>query len=80
MKLRHEIEEQPLVAGDEFKQIGSTLKMRAFLRGHHKRYIRAVAYFGGLSNKVEAGLFNELPAPAYVVGFLRSYGRCVGLP
>ena len=29
--------------------------------------------------KLEAGSFNELPAPAYVVGFLRSYGRCVGL-
>jgi cytoskeleton protein RodZ len=30
-------------------------------------------------SKLELGAFDELPAPAYVTGFLRSYGQFVGL-
>src|SRR5687767_10065535 len=29
--------------------------------------------------RLESGLFEELPADVFVRGFLRSYGRCVGL-
>ena len=80
MKLRHEIENQPLVAGDGFKQIGSTLKDARLSQGFSIKDISEQLRISvDFLTKLEAGLFNELPAPAYVVGFLRSYGRCVGL-
>ena len=80
MKLRHEIENQPLVAGDGFKQIGSTLKDARLSQGSSIKDIsERLRISVDFLTKLEAGLFNELPAPAYVVGFLRSYGRCVGL-
>mgnify|MGYP001252219089 CR=1 FL=1 len=70
----------PLVAGDGFEQIGSTLKAA---RLSHGRSIRDISEQLRISvdflTKLEAGAFNELPAPAYVTGFLRSYGRSVGL-
>ena len=80
MKLRHEIEKQPLVAGDGFKQIGSTLKDARLSQGLSIKDISEQLRISvDFLTKLEAGSFNELPAPAYVVGFLRSYGRCVGL-
>ena len=80
MKLRHEIEKQPLVAGDGFKQIGSTLKDARLSQGLSIKDISEQLRISvDFLTKLEAGSFNELPAPAYVVGFLRSYCRCVGL-
>ena len=80
MKLRHEIENQTLVAGDGFKQIGSTLKDARLSQGFSLKDISEQLRISvDFLTKLESGSFNELPAPAYVVGFLRSYGRFVGL-
>ena len=69
-----------LVAGDSFEQIGSTLKHARRLQGlkisdvsQHLRI--SVDYL----SKLESGAFDQLPAPAYATGFLRSYGQYVGL-
>ena len=69
-----------LVAGDSFEQIGSTLKHARRLQGlkisdvsQHLRI--SVDYL----SKLESGAFDQLPAPAYVKGFLRSYGQFVAL-
>ncbi len=73
-------ENKPLYAGDGFKQIGLTLKDARLSQGLSVKdvseQLRISVYF---LTKLEAGAFDELPAPAYVIGFLRSYGRCVGL-
>lgn len=80
MTLRQKSENTPLVPGDGFKQIGSSLKDARLAQG---RSVRDVSEQLRISvdflTKLEAGLFDELPAPAYVMGYLRSYGRCVGL-
>ena len=74
------IENNPLVAGDGFKQIGSTLKAARVSEGLSVRDISEKLRISvDFLTKLEAGAFNELPAPAYVIGFLRSYGRCVGI-
>ena len=74
------VENSPLVEGDGFKQIGLTLKSA---RRSHRLSVKDISEQLRISvdflTKLEAGAFNELPAPAYVIGFLRSYGRCVGL-
>ena len=73
MKLRHEIENQLLVEGDGFKQIGSTLKDARLSRGFSIKDISEQLRISvDFLTKLETGSFNELPAPAYVVGFLRS--------
>ena len=71
---------QPVVADDSFEQIGSTLKQARRAQGlkisdvsQHLRI--SVDYLSNL----EMGAFDQLPAPAYVTGFLRSYGQCVAL-
>ena len=71
---------QPLVASDSFEQIGSTLKEARRARGLKvsdvSQQLRiSVDYL----SKLESGTFNQLPAPAYVTGFLRSYGQLVAL-
>ena len=69
---------QPVVADDSFEQIGSTLKQARRAQGlkisdvsQHLRI--SVDYLSNL----EMGEFDQLPAPAYVTGFLRSYGQFV---
>ena len=80
MTLREEAESTPLVEGDGFKQIGSALKDARLSQGLSVRDISEQLRISvDFLTKLEAGAFNELPAPAYVVGFLRSYGRCVEL-
>ncbi len=80
MTLSKKVEEKPLVASDGFKQIGSTLKDARRSQGRSVREISEQLRISvDFLTKLEAGSFNELPAPAYVTGFLRSYGRCVGL-
>ncbi len=71
---------QPVVADDSFEQIGSTLKQARRAQGlkisdvsQHLRI--SVDYLSNL----EMGAFDQLPAPAYVTGFLRSYGQFVAV-
>ncbi len=71
---------QAFVAIDSFEQIGSTLEEARLAQGlkisdvsEHLRI--SVEYL----SKLELGAFDELPAPAYVSGFLRSYGQFVAL-
>ena len=74
------VENRPLVAGDGFKQIGSTLKDARLSYGRSVKDISEQLRISvDFLTKPEASAFDELPAPAYVIGFLRSYGRCVGL-
>ena len=69
---------QPVVVDDSFEQIGSTLRQARRAQGlkisdvsQHLRI--SVDYLSNL----EMGAFDQLPAPAYVTGFLRSYGQFV---
>ena len=71
---------QPVVADDSFEQIGSTLNQARRAQGlkisdvsQHLRI--SVDYL----SKLEMGAFDQLPAPAYVTGFLRSYGQFVAV-
>jgi cytoskeleton protein RodZ len=71
---------QPVVADDSFEQIGSTLKQARRAQGlkisdASQKLRISVDYL----SKLEMGAFDQLPAPAYVAGFLRSYGQCVAL-
>ena len=71
---------QPAVADDSFEQIGSTLEEARRAQGLKisdvSQQLRiSVEYL----SKLELGAFDELPAPAYVTGFLRSYGQFVAL-
>ena len=71
---------QPVVADDSFEQIGSTLKQARRAQGlkisdASQKLRISVDYL----SKLEMGAFDQLPAPAYVTGFLRSYGQCVAL-
>jgi cytoskeleton protein RodZ len=71
---------QPVVADDSFEQIGSTLKQARRAQGLKTSDVSqqlriSVDYL----SKLEMGAFDQLPAPAYVTGFLRSYGQFVAL-
>lgn len=71
---------QPLVASDSFEQIGSTLKEARLAQclkicDVSQQLRISVDYLA----KIELGAFDDLPAPAYVTGFLRSYGQFVAL-
>lgn len=80
MTLTEKIVNAPLNAGDGFKQIGLTLRSARRSQGRSVLEVSeqlriSVDYL----KKLEAGAFEELPAPAYVMGFLRSYGDSLGL-
>ena len=71
---------QPLAASDSAEQIGLSLQRARLAQGlkisdvsQHLRI--SVDYLANL----ELGAFDDLPAPAYVRGFLRSYGQFVAL-
>ena len=71
---------QILLANDSFEQIGSALKEARQAKGMKindvSQQLRiSVDYL----SKLELGAFDELPAPAYVKGFLRSYSQFVAL-
>ena len=71
---------QPLVASDSFEQIGSALEKARLAQGLKisdvsQRLRISVDYL----SKLESGAFDELPAPAYVTGFLRSYCQFVAV-
>ena len=71
---------QTLLADDSFEQIGSALKEARRAQGMKindvSQQLRiSVDYL----SKLELGAFDELPAPTYVKGFLRSYSQFVEL-
>ena len=71
---------QSLLVSDSFEQIGSTLEEARRAQGLKisdvsQRLRISVDYL----SKLELGAFDELPAPAYVTGFLRSYCQFVAL-
>ena len=71
---------QPLAVGDSFEQIGSALREARLAQGLKISDVseQLRISFDYLS-MLEMGAFDELPAPAYVKGFLRSYGQFVEL-
>ena len=69
-----------MVANDSFEQIGSTLKSAR--RGQGVKILdvsQQLRISGDYLSYLESGAFDQLPAPAYVKGFLRSYGQFLGL-
>ena len=69
-----------MVANDSFEQIGSTLKSAR--RGQGVKILdvsQQLRISGDYLSHLESGAFDQLPAPAYVKGFLRSYGQFLGL-
>ena len=69
-----------MVANDSFEQIGSTLKSAR--RGQGVKILdvsQQLRISGDYLSHLESGEFDQLPAPAYVKGFLRSYGQFLGL-
>ena len=80
MKRKNGIEKTLLGADDSFKQIGLTLKCARRLHGHSiKEVSEQLRISVDYLSKLEAGAFQDLPAPAYVNGFLRSYGKHLDL-
>lgn len=76
----HLTESEPMVANDSFEQIGSTLKSAR--RGQGVKILdvsQQLRISGDYLSHLESGAFDQLPAPAYVKGFLRSYGQFLGL-
>ena len=76
----HRTENEPMVANDSFEQIGSTLKSAR--RGQGVKILdvsQQLRISGDYLSHLESGAFDQLPAPAYVKGFLRSYGQFLGL-
>ena len=78
-KYSTEFDENQMTA-DSYKRIGTQLKTAR--REHGLRLLdvaRELRISGDYLKLLETGEFNQLPAPAYVSGFLRSYGKFVGL-
>ena len=74
------IENIPLGVEDSFKRIGLTLRSARRLQSQSIKEVSgqlriSVDYL----SKLETGAFYDLPAPAYVNGFLRSYAKYLGL-
>jgi cytoskeleton protein RodZ len=71
---------EPLSADDSFEQIGSTLREARRSQGLKISDVsQQLRISGDYLSKLELGAFDELPAPAYARGFLRSYGQFVAL-
>ena len=65
---------------DSYKRIGMQLKTaRSDLGFRLSDVARELRISGDYLKLLEAGEFDQLPAPTYVSGFLRSYGKFVGL-
>ena len=74
-----EFDENQMTA-DSYKRIGMQLKTAR--RDHGFRLMdvgRELRISGDYLKLLESGEFDQLPAPTYVSGFLRSYGKFVGL-
>lgn len=65
---------------DSYKKIGKQLQMARKERGLRTADVaRELRISADYLRSLEAGNFDQLPAPTYVSGFLRSYGKFVGL-
>ena len=65
---------------DSFKEIGKALQAARKARGLRTADVaRELRISADYLKWLEYGDFDQLPAPAYVSGFLRSYGKFVGL-
>ena len=74
-----EFDENQLTA-DSYKRIGTQLKTaRSELGFRLSDVARELRISGDYLKLLESGEFDQLPAPTYVSGFLRSYGKFVGL-
>ena len=70
----------PLGIEDSFKRIGLTLRdARRLQRQSIKEVSGQLRISVDYLSKLETGAFYDLPAPAYVNGFLRSYAQYLGL-
>ncbi len=80
MAPKKNIKNIPLGMEDSFKRIGLTLRGA---RRQQSQSIKEVSEQLRISvdylSKLESGAFQDLPAPAYVNGFLRSYAQHLGL-
>ena len=71
-------EGQPL--NDNFKRIGKQLQAARKERGLRMTDVaRELRISADYLRWLESGDFDQLPAPTYVSGFLRSYGKFLGL-
>ncbi|MGB1044972.1 MAG: RodZ domain-containing protein [Candidatus Puniceispirillaceae bacterium] len=74
-----EFDENQMTA-DSYKRIGTQLKTARREHGFRLSDVaRELRISGDYLNLLESGEFDQLPAPTYVSGFLRSYGKFVGL-
>ncbi len=65
---------------DSYKRIGTQLKTARHEHGFRLSDVaRELRISGDYLKLLESGEFDQLPAPTYVSGFLRSYGKFVGL-
>ena len=80
MASKKNIENTPSGAGDSFKRIGLSLRdARRLQRQSLKEVSEQLRISVDYLSKLENGAFYDLPAPAYVNGFLRSYAQYLGL-
>ena len=74
-----EFDENQMTA-DSYKRIGTQLKTARREHGFRLSDVaRELRISGDYLKLIETGEFDQLPAPTYVSGFLRSYGKFVGL-
>ena len=74
-----EFDENQMTA-DSYKRIGTQLKTARREHGFRLSDVaRELRISGDYLKLLESGEFDQLPAPTYVSGFLRSYGKFVGL-
>lgn len=74
-----EFDENQMTA-DSYKRIGTQLKTARHEHGFRLSDVaRELRISGDYLKLLESGEFDQLPAPTYVSGFLRSYGKFVGL-
>ena len=68
------------MTADSYKRIGTQLKTTRRDQGFRLTDVaRELRIPGDYLKLLESGEFDQLPAPTYVSGFLRSYGKFVGL-
>ena len=68
------------MTADSYKRIGTQLKTARHEHGFRLSDVaRELRISGDYLKLLESGEFDQLPAPTYVSGFLRSYGKFVGL-
>ncbi len=78
-KYSTEFDENQMTA-DSYKRIGTQLKTARREQGFRLSDVaRELRISGDYLKLLESGEFDQLPAPTYVSGFLRSYGKFVGL-